>query len=113
MVSVMISKWVGDAVGGTESIYELLLSLNGYPYLNEKQDEVDVIDQLNANYQSEQFHSSPYSSKGLYSGSRTYGGVHAIRRIATPVESIQSVPVFGMTYEELGKNISVFILSII
>ena len=37
MVAVMFSKWVGDAFG-KESIYEEYIRMNGYPYLDGKED---------------------------------------------------------------------------
>ncbi|KAJ3156574.1 hypothetical protein HDU89_004356 [Geranomyces variabilis] len=39
MLTVMVSKWVGDALGG-ESIYDALIHLNGYPFLDAKTDTV-------------------------------------------------------------------------
>eukprot|EP01060_Flectonema_neradi_P014695 TRINITY_DN2132_c0_g2_i1.p2 TRINITY_DN2132_c0_g2~~TRINITY_DN2132_c0_g2_i1.p2 ORF type:complete len:328 (+),score=45.55 TRINITY_DN2132_c0_g2_i1:1214-2197(+) len=36
MIAVLISKWVGDWVGGKLSIYETHIVLNGYPYLDPK-----------------------------------------------------------------------------
>ncbi|XP_047126233.1 H(+)/Cl(-) exchange transporter 5 isoform X1 [Hydra vulgaris] len=37
MVSIMVSKWVGDALG-TEGIYDEHIRLNGYPYLDVKEE---------------------------------------------------------------------------
>jgi chloride channel 3/4/5 len=34
MIAVMISKWVGDAVGGTRGIYESWIHFNEYPFLD-------------------------------------------------------------------------------
>ncbi|KAL1923502.1 uncharacterized protein VTP21DRAFT_8482 [Calcarisporiella thermophila] len=39
MIAVMISKWVGDAFG-KESIYDGIIRLNGFPYLNSKEEYV-------------------------------------------------------------------------
>ncbi|KAI8909258.1 chloride channel [Powellomyces hirtus] len=39
MLTVMVSKWVGDALG-TESIYDALIHLNGYPFLDSKTDYI-------------------------------------------------------------------------
>eukprot|EP01059_Diplonema_ambulator_P009230 TRINITY_DN19071_c0_g1_i1.p1 TRINITY_DN19071_c0_g1~~TRINITY_DN19071_c0_g1_i1.p1 ORF type:complete len:781 (+),score=73.55 TRINITY_DN19071_c0_g1_i1:39-2345(+) len=36
MFAVLISKWVGEWVGSVESIYEMHIELNGYPYLDPK-----------------------------------------------------------------------------
>ncbi|KAJ3300244.1 hypothetical protein HK104_002806 [Borealophlyctis nickersoniae] len=36
MITVMVSKWVGDAFG-KESIYDALIHLNGYPFLDNKE----------------------------------------------------------------------------
>ena len=36
MIAVLISKWVGDWIGGKLSIYEMHIVLNGYPYLDPK-----------------------------------------------------------------------------
>eukprot|EP01064_Diplonema_japonicum_P018383 TRINITY_DN27074_c0_g1_i1.p1 TRINITY_DN27074_c0_g1~~TRINITY_DN27074_c0_g1_i1.p1 ORF type:complete len:775 (+),score=87.74 TRINITY_DN27074_c0_g1_i1:74-2398(+) len=36
MLAVIISKWVGEWVGGRQSIYELHILMNGYPYLDPK-----------------------------------------------------------------------------
>ncbi|KAI9841029.1 MAG: hypothetical protein M1837_001059 [Sclerophora amabilis] len=33
MIAVMLSKWVGDALGGRRGIYESWIHLNGYPFL--------------------------------------------------------------------------------
>eukprot|EP00756_Hemistasia_phaeocysticola_P045549 Hpha_TRINITY_DN19297_c0_g1::TRINITY_DN19297_c0_g1_i1::g.194396::m.194396/K05012/CLCN3_4_5; chloride channel 3/4/5 len=38
MLAVIISKWVGTWVGGRQSIYELHIGLNGYPYLDPKRE---------------------------------------------------------------------------
>src|SRR5690242_10449810 len=39
MLTVMVSKWVGDAFG-TESIYDAHIHLNGYPFLDAKDEYV-------------------------------------------------------------------------
>ncbi|KAJ9464691.1 putative ankyrin repeat protein [Diplonema papillatum] len=36
MLAVLISKWVGEWVGTVDSIYEMHIELNGYPYLDPK-----------------------------------------------------------------------------
>lgn len=41
MISVMISKWVGDAFG-SQGIYESWISFNGYPFLDNRDDTVGV-----------------------------------------------------------------------
>eukprot|EP01064_Diplonema_japonicum_P032623 TRINITY_DN6176_c1_g1_i1.p1 TRINITY_DN6176_c1_g1~~TRINITY_DN6176_c1_g1_i1.p1 ORF type:complete len:793 (+),score=126.29 TRINITY_DN6176_c1_g1_i1:74-2380(+) len=38
MLAVLISKWVGEWVGTEDSIYEMHIGLNGYPYLDPKQE---------------------------------------------------------------------------
>ena len=38
MLAVLISKWVGEWIGNQESIYEAHIEMNGYPYLDPKQE---------------------------------------------------------------------------
>eukprot|EP01062_Namystynia_karyoxenos_P001246 TRINITY_DN1042_c0_g1_i1.p1 TRINITY_DN1042_c0_g1~~TRINITY_DN1042_c0_g1_i1.p1 ORF type:complete len:925 (+),score=245.33 TRINITY_DN1042_c0_g1_i1:94-2775(+) len=38
MLAVLISKWVGEWVGTPDSIYEMHIELNGYPYLDPKRE---------------------------------------------------------------------------
>eukprot|EP01061_Rhynchopus_euleeides_P041402 TRINITY_DN71_c3_g1_i1.p1 TRINITY_DN71_c3_g1~~TRINITY_DN71_c3_g1_i1.p1 ORF type:complete len:784 (+),score=288.88 TRINITY_DN71_c3_g1_i1:69-2420(+) len=38
MLAVLISKWVGEGIGDADSIYERHIELNGYPYLDPKQE---------------------------------------------------------------------------
>ncbi|KAI9762205.1 MAG: hypothetical protein M4579_000528 [Chaenotheca gracillima] len=45
MIVVMLSKWVGDAVGGRRGIYESWIHLNGYPFLDNR-DEAPIPDVL-------------------------------------------------------------------
>ncbi|KAI3642083.1 hypothetical protein MP228_011638 [Amoeboaphelidium protococcarum] len=41
MIAVMTSKWVGDALNGKNSIYECIVELKGYPYLDENEEFID------------------------------------------------------------------------
>ena len=36
MTSVMVSKWVGDVVGGRETIYDNVIKIRGYPHMDHK-----------------------------------------------------------------------------
>ncbi|QRV88650.1 ClC voltage-gated chloride channel protein [Ceratobasidium sp. AG-Ba] len=41
MIAVMVSKWVGDAFGGKEGIYDAWIALHGYPFLSTTADYRD------------------------------------------------------------------------